>query len=81
MALTRDALLDYLQNKQGIDPAVIESDDTELFSSGLIDSFSMVDLIQFIETEGGFKMNPSDVNLDNLDSIAKIIAFAESQTA
>ncbi|MEX2215018.1 MAG: acyl carrier protein [Phycisphaeraceae bacterium] len=79
MALTRDALVDYLQNKQGIDPDTIESDDAELFSSGLIDSFSMVDLIQFIEDEGGFKMSPSDVNLDNLDSIAKILAFAESQ--
>ena len=81
MALTRDALIDYLQNKQGIDPSSIESDDAELFSSGLIDSFSMVDLIQFIETEGGFKMNPSDVNLDNLDSITRILTFAESQTA
>ena len=79
MALTRENIIGYLQDKQGIDPSQISSDDTELFSSGLLDSFSMVDLIMFIETEGGFKMNPGDVNLDNLDSVGKILAFAQAQ--
>ena len=79
MALTRESLIDYLHTKQGIDPSQIESDDTELFSSGLLDSFSMVDLIMFIETEGGFKLNPTDVNLENLDSVGRILAFAQEQ--
>ena len=79
MAITREGILGYLQLKQGLDPSLIESDDTELFSSGLLDSFSMVDLILFIETEGGFKMNPSEVNLDNLDSVGRIVAFAAAK--
>lgn len=79
MALTREGLIDYLQLKQGVDPSQIESDDTELFSSGLLDSFSMVDLILFIETEGRFKMNPTEVNLDNLDTVGRILAFAAAK--
>ncbi len=50
---TDEHIITYLEEKQGIDPAQITSDDTELFSSGLLDSFSMVDLIMFIETEAG----------------------------
>ena len=81
MNLTRESLIDYLHAKQGIDPSQIESDDIELFSSGLLDSFSMVDLIMFIETEGDFKFSPTDVNLDNLDSVGRILAFAQAQTS
>jgi acyl carrier protein len=79
MALTRESILGYLEQKQGIDPAQIENDDTLLFSAGLLDSFSMVDLILFLETEGGFKMQPTDVNLDNLDSIGRMLAFASAR--
>jgi len=79
MAITRESLIHYLETKQGIDPSQIESNDTELFSSGLLDSFSMVDLILFIETEGKLKMNTSDVNLDNLDTLGRILAYAATQ--
>jgi acyl carrier protein len=74
MEITRDALLTYLREKLKIDTSKIE-DDSALFSSGLTDSFSMVDLILFLEKTGGFKMNPLDVNLDNLDSVERILAF------
>ena len=79
MALSRESLIKYLETKQGVDPAQIESDDTELFSSGILDSFSMVDLILFLETEGKFRMNAGDVNLDNLDTLGRILAYAADQ--
>ena len=80
MALTRENILGYLEQKQGVDVSQVESDDTPLFSAGLLDSFSMVDLILFLETEGGFKMQATDVNLDNLDTIGRMLAYAKSQT-
>ena len=79
MAVTRDNLLEFLQHSLGIDVAELETDDTELYSSGLIDSFSIVHLIQFLETQGGFEVDPTDVNLENLDSIRKILAYASTQ--
>jgi acyl carrier protein len=78
MALTRESILGYLENKQGVDISQVESDDTPLFSAGLLDSFSMVDLILFLETEGGFKMQATDVNLDNLDTIGRMLAYAKA---
>ncbi|OQW94035.1 MAG: hypothetical protein BWK79_07985 [Beggiatoa sp. IS2] len=70
--------MDYLTNNLGVEIADID-DETPLFSSGLLDSFTMVDVIMFIEQEGGIKLNPTEVNLDNLDSVSKILRFVESR--
>ena len=49
--------------------------------AGLVDSFAMVDLVGFIETRCCAKMKPSDVNLDNLDSIGRILNYVQSNFA
>ena len=77
MVLDRENLRRYLHEKQGLEPTDF-ADDTLLFSSGLIDSFSMVDLIIFIEETGGLRVHPTDVTLDNFDSIDRILAFVEA---
>lgn len=78
VALDRDNLRGFLVSELGIDTEAVE-DSTPLFSSNLVDSFSLVELIMFVEKEAGFRMNPGDVTLDNLDSIEKIVAFVESK--
>ena len=75
MALTKEQLLGALQNRLGLDVGSID-DETPLFSSGLIDSFSLVELIAFIETQAGFRIEPMDVSLENLDSVGRILRFA-----
>ena len=75
MALSRDSLITYLNSKLGLDTTDVD-DETLLFSTSLLDSFSMVDLIMFIEKEGAIKLSPTDVSLDNLDSIGRILRFA-----
>ncbi len=78
MILDRGNLRRYLHEQQGLEPEDFE-DDTLLFSSGLIDSFSMVDLIIFIEDTEGVRVHPADVTLDNFDSIERILAFVEAR--
>jgi len=80
MALTRDKLIQYLQDEQGIDPADL-ADNVLLFSGGLLDSFSMLDLIVFIETEAGIRLAATEVNLDNLDSVERILRFVGERVA
>ena len=75
MALTRDALVQYLEDKARVDLSGVD-DEAELFSSGMIDSFAMVDLLVFLEKHTGSKMGPEDITLDNLDSVGRILAFA-----
>lgn len=75
MALDRETLLGYLSNSMRLDLDSVE-DDSPLFSTSRLDSFHMVELIQFIETEGGFRMAAMDVTMDNLDTVASILAFS-----
>jgi len=72
--LTAEKLINYLIEEMGLTD--IDSN-TLLFSSTLLDSFSMVDLIAFIERESEIKIAPTEVTLDNLDSVNRILAFVE----
>lgn len=75
MSLTRAALVEYLADSAGADMEGVE-DTTPLFSSGMVDSFAMVDLLMFLEKHTGTKLGPEDIDLDNLDTLERILAFA-----
>ena len=74
----REKLLAYLADR--IDGTELE-DDTPIFSSGLIDSFDMVDLVLFIEKEAGLEMQVAEITLENFDSLGKILAFVETRSS
>ncbi len=78
MALTRELLVNFVNERAG-SPVDDLDDDTALFSSNLIDSFTMVDLITVIERHCGFRVGAADVSLDNLDSIGRILRFVNSR--
>ena len=59
--------------------AVQPQDDTELFSTGTIDSFAMVELLVFLEGQIGSKLGPEDISLDNFDTLGRILAFAAAR--
>lgn len=78
--MTRTELLDYLARELHVDIDGLD-DESLLFSTGIVDSFALVTLIGHLEEKGGFRMNPADVTLENLDSVSRILAFVERQTA
>lgn len=78
--LTEERLREFLEDDLGVDTADLEPD-TLLFSSGIIDSFALVTLLTLLEAEGGIRINPVDVNLDNMDSMARMLAYVERARA
>ena len=52
-------------------------DDTELFSSGLIDSLTVMELVSFVEGEIDCAIPPSEITLENFDSVNQIGRLAE----
>lgn len=48
------------------------TDDEPLMSSGLIDSFGLVDLTLFLEQEFGAVIDPSEISADTADTVAQI---------
>lgn len=76
MPLELDRLIRYLEDEQGLDDV---AGDTELFSSGLLDSFTLVDVILYVETEAGIKIPAPDVSYENLDTPDRMLAYALSK--
>ncbi|ABL69396.1 acyl carrier protein [Paracoccus denitrificans] len=76
MSLSKDELIRYIRSELNID-TVLEGD-TELFSTGMLDSVAMVGLISFVEQHAGVRVQPGDVTLENFDSVDAILAYVQS---
>lgn len=76
--MTRNNILMFLEKQFTLSPDSI-SDETGLFSEGYLDSFSILDLIMFLEANAGIRVDPIEVSLDNLDSIDRILAYVASK--
>jgi acyl carrier protein len=77
LSLTREDLLQHLRDDLGLDVSRLNGTDA-LFSSGSLDSFSLLDLVQFLERRIGRRMEPREVTLRNLDTVDRILAYANA---
>lgn len=75
MIFDQNTLLAYVRDDLEIKDVEL---DTPLFSSGLLDSVSMVGLLGFIEQASGMVIRTEDVTLENFDTPARILAFAQA---
>jgi acyl carrier protein len=57
---------------------VIKTDEP-LISSGLIDSFSLVDLALIVEDEFGVRIDDSELNADTFDTLDALVKLIESR--
>jgi len=79
MTLTAEALLDEIAAYSDLEA---DSDaDTPLFSSGVLDSVSMLNLIMFVEQHSGIEVRADEVTLDNFDTAGRIVRFVEARAA
>ena len=51
------------------------TDDTSFLESGIVDSTGMLELIMFLETTYGVKVEPEEMLPENLDSIKRVVQF------
>ena len=80
MPLTRERLVEFLVENFSLSEDELE-DQTPLFSRGLIDSFGLVDLVAFLEKTCACKLGAMEVNLENLDTIERILRFLSTKKA
>ena len=78
MTLTEKELLDFVRSLLLADEHV--DADTELFSSALLDSIAMMNLIAYIEERTGVQVAAHEVTLENFDSTARILAYLAKQS-
>lgn len=71
MSDIKSQVREFLLRSYRITPSEL-NDTTALFSSGLLDSFAMVELVSFTEEKFGKKVRARDLTIDNFDSIERI---------
>jgi acyl carrier protein len=71
----KSLILDYVI-KQYLDEEDVEiNNDTPLISGGLVDSFSMITLLVFLEKKFGIKIPPAKATPEAFDSVNKIVVL------
>ena len=80
MPLDADAIKRHFAEEHYVDVDEIDLD-TPLFTSGLVNSFAMADVMFFIEEAVGRKLNPMDFTVDRLNSINAILAYVREMEA
>ena len=60
-------------------PNRIISPDEALLSSGLVDSFHLVDLSLFVENNFGVRIDDADLNASSFDNLKQLVAFIQSR--
>lgn len=71
-------LLESFVNEQETGPI---TDETPLLSSGIVDSISALQLVEFLENKYNFQFQPHEVDQENLNSINLIEAFVKERIA
>lgn len=77
MPISTEDLIAFLADALGIADDL--GPDTELFSSGLLDSVAMMNIIAFIEDRAGIDIRPADVTLDNFDTVQRIVDHVRNE--
>jgi acyl carrier protein len=74
-------LREYLTRDVLRDPTYPLGNDDPLISSGLVDSFSLVDIALWVENELGVHIDNSELNADHFDTLAELADFIAKRQA
>lgn len=72
-------IIEFIEDELLDEPEDIELE-TSLFQDRLLDSLNLVMLISFLEKEFSIKIATSEVSIDNLDTVARIVGFIERKS-
>jgi acyl carrier protein len=76
---TVQALSEYIAGSILKQPKRVLTADTVLLSSGLVDSFSLVDLAMFIEERFGVRIQDTELNAQTFDSLGQLAQLVETR--
>lgn len=75
----QDALLTFITRNFMVERVDINLG-TSMIDEGIIDSFGLVEIVTFMETEFCMTVDDDDMNRDNFGSVLKIVGYIHRQT-
>ncbi len=77
----RQAICRFVQENYLFGQEITFSDDESFLEQGLVDSTGVLELVTFIETEWGLRVEDEELVPENLDSISSLVRFVGAKTA
>lgn len=74
-----DPLAQYIATTILKQPKRVIKESDALISSGLIDSFHLVDLALFVEGQFGVKIDDSELNVETFDTLHQLAALIQQR--
>lgn len=72
-----DKVRQFIQQNFYTASATQMADETSLLDAGIVDSTGILEVVTYLETEFGIKVDDSELLPENLDSIANIVGFVQ----
>jgi acyl carrier protein len=73
----RDQVWQFITSNFYVADVAALSDDASLLDRGIIDSTGVLELIEFIESTFGIKVDDAEMIPENLDSVVRITTFID----
>ncbi len=71
---TAARLVDFINTDVSVSSEPIEAD-TDLLLTGTVDSLGVIRITQWMEDELGIEVDPSDVTLDNFQTVSRMMRY------
>jgi acyl carrier protein len=78
MGINEEDIKRFLIDELNLDASDVDKE-CMLFSTGILDSFSMISLISFLEKKLVIRIKPTEFTLENFDSISRMLDFLENR--
>ena len=78
--IDRDSLLALIAELAFVDQSEIQGD-SPLFSSGLIDSVSLLEIVVYLEKTYSVKVHGGEISLENFNSLDSMVRFISNKCA
>lgn len=70
----------FLADELEVDTANLK-DGEAMFTSGLVDSYALIELLSFLESELGYTVDFGELDVEDFDTIDSLDKLVSSQTA
>ena len=79
MADVREEIKKYIEEEFVTETDDVDLDTVDLLEEEIVDSLGIFTLISFIEEKFGVSIDPTDINLDNFQTLDTITTLVESR--
>lgn len=70
-------LCSFIDAEVSLDPDTLVQPDTDLLTTGLVDSLGAMEVVHWLEETVNIDIDPADITIDNFQTVDKMVALAQ----